>query len=46
MYWEIGRAITAFLTGIIYPQSVYMDALYPNFVYYIIILDLFAVLDM
>lgn len=46
MFWEVGRAISAFLTGIIYPQSVYIGAVYPSFAYYIIILDVFAVLDM
>lgn len=46
MFWEIGRAVFAFLTGMIYPQSVHMGMVYKNFIYYIIILDVFAVLDM
>lgn len=46
MFWEIGRAISAFLTGMFYPQAVFMKVIYPNFVYYIIILDILAAIDM
>lgn len=46
MYWEIGRAVCAFLTGMFYPLSVHLGTEIPNYEFYIKVLDLFALADM
>lgn len=46
MFWEVGRALSAFLTGMSYPQSVFLSVIYSHFVYHIAILDILAVIDM
>lgn len=46
MYWEIGRAVCAFLTGMAFPLSVHLSIEIPYYMSYIKILDILAIADM
>lgn len=46
MFWEIVRAICAVLTAMVFPLSVHVNLVIPNYMFYIKILDILAVIDM